>query len=413
MSSSKKDTKNNLSEVHLFILWEHARGIEEKILDDIAEHFNILKTYEVHWSRNKFTENLSRFYGTKLPPNAKKEAHVGTNAFLAVIVEDQDPVYKKHTTSKGDAHVNSKLFSAKTRHREWTGGGHRIHGTNSVVETDHDLTLLFGKNTVDLLQHIKKTGAKREVWKHDLVGADGWESLHQLFYVLNNTIDYVVLRNFDQLPDNYYAKDHGDIDLMVADYKDAALTANASPVFKQNYRVYNKVIIQGEDVFFDFRNVGDNYYDPLWEVGILERRVLHKKGFYVAAPEDFFYSLLYHAVIQKPKTGKDYIARLITLAKTVGVKLSEASFQNGEAIRILAAYLKKHDYVFTQPDDRSVYFHEDHIKVGVAAGTKFMKKRRTPLRNHLKKHKMLLKHYGAKARRMVRGYFKKVTPDKP
>lgn len=405
-----KKPSSSKSEVHLMIIWEHARTIEEKILKDIAENFDILKTYEVHWSREKFTENLSRFYGTKLPPNAKKEAHVGTNAFVAVIVEDKDPVYKKHTTSKGDAHVNTKLFNAKTRHREWTGGGHRIHGTNSVIETDHDLTLLFGKNSEDILRHIKKTGSKREVWKHDLVGANGWESLSQLFYVLNNTIDYVVLRNFDQLPDNYYAKDHGDIDLMVADYKDAMFTANATPVFKQSYRVYNEVLIKNEKVLFDFRHVDDNYYDPLWEVDILSRRVLSNKGFYVAAPEDFFYSLLYHAIIQKPKTGADYKARLIKLAKTVSISLSEKSFDNGDAIRVLAKYLQKNNYVFTQPNDASVYSHEDNIKIGVAAGAKFIKKRRTPMRNHLKKHKMLLKHYGAKVRRMVRGYFKKVTP---
>lgn len=406
----KNTSATNSGEVHLMIIWEHARVIEEKILDDIAKRFTILKVYEIHWPKEKFTENLSRFYGTNLPPNAKKEAHVGTNPFLAVIVEDKNPVYKTHTTSKGDKTVNSNLFSAKATHREWTGGGHRIHGTNSPVEVDHDLTLLFGKNTKDLVKTFGKPSRKIEVYKQSVVGADGWESLEQFFYVLNNTIDYVVLRNFDQLPDKYYAKDHGDIDLMVADYKDAVLVANAKPVFSQKYRVYNEVRIKNEKVLFDFRNVGDNYYDPLWEVDILKRRVLNRKGFYVADSEDFFYSLLYHAIIQKPKTGDDYKARLIKLAKTINITVTQTSFDNGDAVRLLAGFLKKHGYVFTQPDDRSVYFHEDHIKVGVAAGAKFMKKRRTPLRNHLKRYKMQLKHYGAKARRIVRGYFKKVTP---
>lgn len=408
----KKSSNNTNSEVHLLIIWEHARVIEEKILDDIANRFTILKVYEVHWSKQKFTQNLSRFYGTNLPPNAKKEAHVGTNPFLAVIVEDKNPVYKTHTTSKGDKTVNSNLFTAKATHREWTGGGHRVHGTNSPEEVDHDLTLLFGKNAADLVKTFGKPSRKIEVYKKDVVGADGWESLEQLLYVLNNTLDYVVLRNFDALPDKYYAKNHGDIDLLVADYKDASLITNARAVFTQKYRVYNEVIIKGEKVFFDFRNIGDNYYDPLWEVDILKRRELNKKGFYVAAAEDFFYSLLYHAIIQKPKTGDDYKARLIKLAKTVGITLNEKSFDNGDAVRVLAEFLKKHRYVFTQPDDRSVYFHEEHIKIGVAAGAKFIKKRRTPLRNHLKRYKMQLKHYGAKARRMVRGYFKKVTPSK-
>ncbi len=402
----------NTPEIHLFIIWENARVIEQKILDDISVRFNILKVYEIHWNKKNFTQNLSRFYGTQLPPNAKKEAHIGTNPFLAVIVEDQNPTYKTHTTSKGDKEVNSNLFLAKTTHREWTGGGHLIHGTNSPTETDHDLTLLFGKNTEDLVKTFGKPSRDIEIYKQDVVGADDWQSLEQVLYVLNNTIDYVVLRNFDAIPDKYYAKDHGDIDMLVADYKDAALTTNAKAVFAQNHRVYNEVIIKNEKVFFDFRNVGDNYYDPLWEIDILKRRVLNKKGFYVAAPEDFFYSLLYHAVIQKPKTGEDYKARLIKLASSVDIDLNEQSFSNGEAVRLLAGFLKKNKYVFTQPDDLSVYFHEDHIKIGVAAGAKFIKKRRTPLRNHLKRYKMLLKHYGAKSKRMVRGYFKKVSPKK-
>ena len=30
-----------------------------------------------------------------------------------------------------------------------------------------------------------------------IVGVDGWKDLDQLFYVLNNTVDYVILRNFE------------------------------------------------------------------------------------------------------------------------------------------------------------------------------------------------------------------------
>ncbi len=406
MPMSKKTTK----EIHLFIIWEHARHIEEKILADIADKFHVLKTYEVHWTKSKFSENLSRFYGTNLPPNSKKEAHVGNNPFLAIVVEDQNPVYRTHTTSKGNKHVNTNLFTSKATHRDWTGGGHKIHATNTRIEADHDLTLLFGKNTSDFLKDLvkDKPSAKIEKWPHDVVGSNGWENLKQLFYVLNNTIDYVVLRNFDQLPDEFYAEKHGDIDLLVPSYEDISHITNAKPVFKQKYRVYNNVVVSGKNVLFDFRNIGDGYYDNAWQTDILSRRKLNDRNFYVPSDGDHFYSLLYHALVQKPQISSDYIGKLISLGKNVGVKLSGSSFTTNEAVKVLATFLKTHGYIFSQPVDNSVYLHQENVKVGVNEGVPFAKVRRTPLRNYLKKHKVLLKHYVAKTKRIARGYFKKI-----
>ncbi len=394
------------SEVHLFIVWENARVVEDKIIADISKNFKILRTYEVYWTKKKFSENLSRFYGTSLPPNSKKEIHVGTNSFLVVIVEDKKPIYKVHTTSKGDKNVNSNLFLAKSRHRDWTGGGHRVHGTNTVRETDHDLTLLFGKNINDLLKQPAKQ--KIEKWHEDVVGSDGWGSLKELLYVLNNTIDYVVLRNFEPLPDKYYAKDHGDIDLFVASYTDSCLITNSKPVFKSPTRVYNQVTINNQPVHFDFRCLGDNYYDLKWQEAILENRVYDKKNFYTPAPKDYFYSLLYHALIHKPAIAQDYIERLVKMAASLNIKLEPSSFKSGEAVSVLSEFLISNGYSFTQPSDKSVYFNLGNVEAGKSLGVKLVKKSRTPLRNHLKKNKALFKHYLAKAKRKARGSLHKL-----
>jgi hypothetical protein len=398
-------------ELHLFIIWENARAIEDKILADIANNFKILKVYEVHWSESKFSENLSRFYGTQLPPNSRKEVHVGTNPFLAVIVEDQNPKYNVHTTTKGDKRVNSNLFTAKATHREWSGGGHKVHATNTKLEADHNLTLLFGKNTDDFLKDtVGKPSQKIEKWSKDLVGSNGWDSLEQLFYVLNNTIDYVVLRNFDTLPANYYAKSHGDIDLLVSDYKDACFIANSNPVFKSKYRIYNTVNIRGEKVYFDFRNINDNYYDPEWELAILANRKFNVNGFYTPSSEDHFYSLLYHAIIHKPELGEDYIKKLTQMASKLRVSLTSSSFESSNAIKVLSEFLRKNSYSFTQPNDKSVYFHMGNIQTGVKIdGVKFSKRKRIPLRNYLKKHKVPFKHYALKARKVARRHVHKLT----
>ncbi len=400
---------NTPKEVHLFILWEKGRTAEAKILADIAKRFKILKTYEVRWSKKNFARNLSRFYGTNLPPNSRKEVHVGNGPFLAVIVEDSRPVHKVHTTSKGDKRVNSKMFLAKTAHREWTGGGHRIHATNTPTEADHDLTLLFGKNTHDLFKGLKsKDGRKPEPWRHDVVGADGWDSLKQFFYVLNNTIDYVVLRNFEPLPDKYYAASHGDIDLLTTNYKDICFITNSKPAFKSNNRVHNLVRINGEKVRFDFRSLEDNYYDERWERTMLDQREV-LRGFYVPPEEDQFYSLLYHALIHKPEIAPDYIKHLVAMGAKCGLSLDEQSFKNGKAVKLLAAYLLKRDYRLTQANDKSVYFHGGHARVIAGEGVGITKQRRLSVRNFLKKHKVPAKHYLHKIKRVARGYRSKLT----
>ncbi|HEX5447771.1 MAG TPA: hypothetical protein VFW90_01055 [Candidatus Saccharimonadales bacterium] len=403
-------SKNNSAtkEIHLFILWENSRHVEEKLLADIESKFKVLKIYEVTWSKEKFSENLSRFYGAKLPPNARKERHIGTGPFLAVIVEDKSPVYKVHATMQGNRKVNTNLFSTKEDHRAWAGGN-SVHATNSVKETNHDLTILFGKNTNDLVRGFSlKSGKHRQKWNHDIVGARGWENLKQLFYVLNNTVDYVVLRNFSHLPDDYYAKDHGDIDLLSSSYSETCFIANSEPVFKSKHRVHNRVLINGEKIYFDFRSIGDNYYDEAWEKAMINRRVYNIKGYYVPSPNDHFYSLLYHGLIHKPEISMDYIQTLSAAAPDLGLKLSAPSFRSGGAVKILSRFLKANGYGFTQPDDKSVYLHMGNVRIGQKQGVKFVKTKRIPLRNFLKKGKVPLKHYALKARRVARGQLYKL-----
>ena len=67
----------------------------------------------------------------------------------------------------------------------------------------------------------------------DLTGTDSWDSLQELFYVMNATVDYVVLRNFECLPEAYTLRGHGDIDLLVHDYDEAVRITCAKRVFNR------------------------------------------------------------------------------------------------------------------------------------------------------------------------------------
>ena len=61
--------------------------------------------------------------------------------------------------------------------------------------------------------------------ENDLIGggSKGWDSLGDMLSMMNRSLDYVVLRNFEVLPDNYYADDHGDIDVLVNDIEDGMI----------------------------------------------------------------------------------------------------------------------------------------------------------------------------------------------
>ena len=60
-------------ELHLFLIWSNAYIRLNKILDDISKNFNIIEKIEILWSKGKFSENLTQFYGTKLVHNSFKE----------------------------------------------------------------------------------------------------------------------------------------------------------------------------------------------------------------------------------------------------------------------------------------------------------------------------------------------------
>jgi len=348
----------------LFIIWENARYKEREILESLNENFHILDVYEVKWSGNKFTENLSRFYGSKLPKGSFKERHCGTGPFLLVVLEDHNPVYMERSTSRGAEIVNVKTFDMKSQYRKWTGGGHKIHGTNSMKETNHDLTLLLGISAEDYMRKSEKWNGQITEYNKDLIGANGWDSLEQMFYVLNHATDYLVLRNFEPLPDQYHDNEHGDIDLLTNNFNDLIWILNGVKVYKGKNRVHYKVIIDQTPVSFDIRYLGDNYYDKAWQEDMLRKKVFVRNCFYAVDSENYFYSLLYHALIHKKKIADDYMSRLWTMCNDLGIYhgTDRDDFQKIEFLmKLLNRFMKSKGYQYTEPKDLSVFFNHQRI----------------------------------------------------
>lgn len=343
-------------ELYIFILWKNALYKKEDILNDIKGKFDILDIYNVSWSDDKYSENLSRFYGTKLPNGSHKEKHCGRGDFLLVIVKDRNPKFEYRETSSGKDFVNVNMFDSKTKYREMTGGGHKVHCSNNIEETDHDLTLLIGKNSKDYLENLKnKFDGNIKELKRDLAGSNGFSDVDEMFYILNNCVKYVILRNYENFPEEIIQSEHSDVDLLCYSRENVAYVLNAKKCQAEDYRSQYIVKIDNKDINFDLRYVGDNYYDEYIEKRLLENRILDKRGFYILNKEDYFYTLLYHALIHKYSFGDDYKNRLLKMNSKFTAQISDDVIKR---IKFLEEWMIKNNYIIKKPIDNSVVFNE-------------------------------------------------------
>ncbi len=335
-------------ELHIFIIWQNAQYKKNEILKNISLKFKILEISNIKWDEDNFSNNITRFYGEKLPPGSFKELECGTGRFTIVVVLDTEPKYKRRKTSKGAKFVNAKMFDAKEMYRAWTGGGHKIHASNDTSEAKHDLVLLLGKTVDSRLWESDgdlSVIPEEKSMERNLTGCIQWESLEKLFQILNETSKYLVLRNYDGMPCEYYLEEHGDIDILVQDKKEVLHIINAVPMFNQSYRTHYKVNIDYKTVRFDVRFVGDDYYDKKWQKVMLDNRKL-SNGFYIPSDEDYKYSFLYHALMHKDVIVNDYKRKIEALG-----------FENGSEFNVLQEYLKEKGYEFTEPRDLSVFYN--------------------------------------------------------
>lgn len=187
------------------------------------------------------------------------------------------------------------------------------------------------------------------------------KELRELFGLLNQNCQYLILRNWDNVFDeDIYGSGHADIDILCNSISDFVKITGAYRVHNSRYRDNFEVKWGDKKIRFDVRWVGDGYYPFPWEQGMLNRRVLSEHGVYIPEAEDYYYSLSYHALLQKPNLSKEYQERL------------GASFGNNNNAKVeineecllskLDSYLREKCFKFEIPRDPGVYINWDNIK---------------------------------------------------
>lgn len=189
-----------------------------------------------------------------------------------------------------------------------------------------------------------------------------YNSFQEVIDVLNeNDLPYLILRNYDNLlKEEMYMNGHGDVDMMVEDSNvvKKVLNAHEYPSHGDDETHYY-VVVNNQKVSLDLRHVGDGYYCTKWQNDILSRRILYQ-GFYVMSPEDYFYSLIYHAIIQKPQFSEEYKNRLLKMGSDLGLYISEDNNAT-DFINLLEQYMIKNGYFYTYPHDIYVPLHTKYI----------------------------------------------------
>jgi hypothetical protein len=317
------DSERTLSEQHILIDWKGQRLHHAELAATAPPCLTIVHTLRVPKLKNK-VKTMTRFYGVHV------DDHRGMSDFTIYFIRDDCPVYSLRKTSKGMRLVNTNMFDFKMRLRaDAPGSGFAyVHATDNIQETKDNLAVLKVSP-----KYKQKTFA----------------SLADVFAELSlyKELKWIVMRNFEGMPDKITIDNHLDVDLLVNDYYLAKRILDASSATNNRYedgkhRILNHVIIGNKKVLFDLRSVGDNYYDSKMQVDMLNHRVKHPNGFYIPSPIFHLNSLIYHAVIHKSMISKTYA----DVFKKYGLKCTKTK----ELRAILDTFMHKNGYRYVRPE---------------------------------------------------------------
>lgn len=310
--------------IHIFIVWQTALQYKTEILKIIERQFKILKLYTVQWSENKFSKNLTCFYEEDLRRHYGHVKMRGSGQFLMVIVEDLMPDYIELKTRRGLEHVNRNVNDVKWYVRNEITHMYNFHGSLNEQETRANLVKILGVNLEDLLKTVNLNGSEHAIIQ-DCPGVNGWKNLEEIFYVINECSNYVVLRGYEYLPNRHRMDQHGDIDILVDNMPAVinVLTCGEETINNQ-FEFFTWLTLCGDEkespqkILFHIKYVGDGYYDKAMEQKILDTKIYNKNGIYIPNTEMYFWSLLYHGLLHKENFIK-YSSELKAIAPNLGI----------------------------------------------------------------------------------------------
>ncbi|MEQ9463127.1 MAG: hypothetical protein RJQ10_05670 [Haliea sp.] len=327
----------------------------DKFIEQVGRRFQILAVYTCDWSPENWAWNLARFYGGRSMVGTTKLREIGFSPFLAVIVRDDAPIYGPVQALGGNVDVANRNIIDFKFHLRLEASANFCHSTSSRSEFLMQSTLLLGLEEASRLQHISDWDGAVSMLRGDIEGAESWECFERMVGYLNRTCRWLVLRNFENLPDSL--TEENDLDVLTDDME--LFSAIAGLVPRSGGLGHYTASISGEQISIDVRCLGDGYYPTLWEVDLLETRTWCDNAIPKPEPVHHFFSLLYHARLQKPSMSDRYVTVLTDLALQIRFDdVAEETLRDDvRSASILSGFMKSRLYPVTRPVDYGVFWN--------------------------------------------------------
>ena len=334
-----------MKQIGVFIIWQFGENYAQDIIEDISEKFSIIEVNTIQWEKKNVGINLNKLYPHReFDYKSAKVKEIGADkngVRLHVIIISDDRVNLKDN-------INLNLKDLKEIYRKKYNTNFLHSSDNEEEAIDNIKQVLEYEN--NKIENIINTNANKFVlfnhYKKIVMMEEkiNFNSIIDVFNLLENKgIMWVVLRNWDELDNDIVSLEHGDVDILVDDFYKTILILNAKRGTKINYRVQYRVQIDNRDIPFDIRHIGDDYYDKKWEDNILKDRE-KLDYFYIPNKSNYYYSLLYHAILHKERLSADYSSKLLNLK------------EEAPTLKNLKIFLNKNNYSITRPKDKSVYY---------------------------------------------------------
>lgn len=300
----------------LFIIWEKGRQAQERILEHIAGHFHICGVTEFRWSPSMVWANYRRFYSDIRLRGSAHARNKGVGPFLAINVIVESPIYEERELNRdrGVRKVNTAMFDAKTRYREWTSE-YSIHCGETLSENLRDIYMLFG------LEFAVSTDREWPRWNgvidtvdRDLIGARGWRSFGELFGALNRSIDYTLIY-YGRIEETMDGVTRGhSFDILTADYLAAHAILHSGPRVPEPPKYGGEIEISVNEMplKLNLQYPGDALFDESWGNEILDGKVIDTRGFYRPREDQQYWLMAHRAVVQREPIDHAYMRQLMT-----------------------------------------------------------------------------------------------------
>ena len=297
---------NYKDEYNIFVIWEKALESKDDIAKLILEKFEIVTIFKISWNESNINSNFKRLYRLSSDKEGEREAKLrGKGTFILYILKQTNPLYLYHTTYSGKVDImNKDIINLKESIRSKLKDN-LVHSSNNIQEFFRDATLFLGYERLQKVLKNEFLNAEYSI-STDIAGSNGWVNFEDFFWTLNYSLNYVVLRNFEFLPNEFFENDK-DVDILVDNQEEFLFLTNSSmPKIKKSGRTSCQVQIQKVNVSFDAITIGDNYYDYTWQCNILKNST-QVSNIQIPRKDDYFFSLLYHAKLQKAILKDNYI----------------------------------------------------------------------------------------------------------